>query len=153
MPKVKFILAPHEIKLCDDLKKYGLLYSKANNDNIKNHSILIIDKIGILSQLYQYANLSYIGGAFGKRLHNILEAIAFGSYVLFGPKFHNYEEAKEVIRKGIGQSIKNEDELEKVIKQLIKNKHNKNDALDFISEKKGANKIIVNTINNGKILG
>ena len=87
------------------------------------------------------------------RLHNILEAIAFGSYVLFGPKFHNYEEAKEVIRKGIGQSIKNEDELEKVIKQLIENKHNKNDALDFISEKKGANKIIVNTINNGKILG
>ena len=153
MPKVKFILAPHEIKLCDDLKKYGLLYSKANNDNIKNHSILIIDKIGILSQLYQYANLSYIGGAFGKRLHNILEALAFGSYVLFGPKFHNYEEAKEVIRKGIGQSIKNEDELEKVIKQLIENKHNKNDALDFISEKKGANKIIVNTINNGKILG
>ena len=153
MPKVKFILAPHEIKLCDDLEKYGLLYSKANNDNIKNHSILIIDKIGILSQLYQYANLSYVGGAFGKRLHNILEAVAFGSYVLFGPKFHNYEEAKEVIRKGIGQSIKNEDELEKVIKQLIKNKHKKNDALDFISEKKGANKIIVNTINNGKILG
>ena len=52
-----------------------------------------------------------------------------------------------MIRKGIGQSIKNEDDLEKVIKQLIENKHNKNDALDFISERKGANKIIVNTIN------
>lgn len=149
MPEVKFILAPHEIELCDDLKKYGLLYSQANKDNVKNHSILIIDSIGILSQLYQYANLSYIGGAFGKGLHNILEAIAFGSYVFFGPKFHKYEEAKEAIRVGIAQSIKNEYELETAIKQLIDHSsHSKNEALAFISEKKGANKMIINAIND-----
>ncbi|MDC3030049.1 hypothetical protein OA183_01525 [Flavobacteriales bacterium] len=149
MPEVKFILAPHEIELCDDLKKYGLLYSQANKDNVKNHSILIIDSIGILSQLYQYADLSYIGGAFGKGLHNILEAIAFGSYVFFGPKFHKYEEAKEAIRAGIAQSIKNEYELETAIKQLIDQKsQSKNDALAFISEKKGANKMIINAIDD-----
>ena len=149
MPEVKFILAPHEIELCNDLKKYGLLYSQANKDNIKNHSILIIDSIGILSQLYQYANLSYIGGAFGKGLHNILEAIAFGSYVFFGPKFHKYEEAKEAIRAGIAQSIKDEYELEKAIKKLIdQSSQSKNDALAFISEKKGANKMIINAIND-----
>ena len=149
MPKVKFILAPHEIELCDDLKKYGLLYSQANKDNVKNHSILIIDSIGILSQLYQYATLSYIGGAFGKGLHNILEAIAFGSYVLFGPKFHKYKEANEAIRVGIAQSIKSEYELETAIKKHIDNSsHNKNDALAFISKNKGANKIIINAIKN-----
>ena len=149
MPEVKFILAPHEKELCDDLKKYGLLYSQANKNNVKNHSILIIDSIGILSQLYQYATLSYIGGAFGKGLHNILEAIAFGSYVIFGPKFHKYEEAKEAINAGIAQSIKNEYELEIAIKQLIDHSsHSKNDALAFISEKKGANKIIINAIND-----
>ena len=149
MPEVKFILAPHEIGLCEDLKKYGLLYSQANKENVKNHSILIIDSIGILSQLYQYANLSYIGGAFGKGLHNILEAIAFGSYVFFGPKFHKYEEAKEAIRAGIAQSIKNEYELEIAIKQLIDQRsQSKNDALAFISEKKGANKMIINAIND-----
>ena len=64
-----------------------------------------------------------MGGALEKGLHNILEAIAFGSYVLFGPKFHNYKEAKEAIRKGIGQSIKNENDLEKVIKQLIEHEY------------------------------
>ena len=149
MPEVKFILAPHEKRLCDDLKKYGLLYSQANKNNVKNHSILIIDSIGILSQLYQYATLSYIGGAFGKGLHNILEAIAFGSYVIFGPKFHKYEEAKEAINAGIAQSIKNEYELETAIKQLIDHSsHSKNDALAFISEKKGANKMIINAIND-----
>ena len=149
MPEVKFILAPHEIGLCEDLKKYGLLYSQANKENVKNHSILIIDSIGILSQLYQYANLSYIGGAFGKGLHNILEAIAFGSYVFFGPKFHKYEDAKEAIRAGIAQSIKNEYELEIAIKQLIDQRsQSKNDALAFISEKKGANKMIINAIND-----
>ncbi|MEC8273672.1 MAG: glycosyltransferase N-terminal domain-containing protein, partial [Bacteroidota bacterium] len=149
MPEVKFILAPHEIVLCDDLKKYGLLYSQANKDNVKNHSILIIDSIGILSQLYQYANLSYIGGAFGKGLHNILEAIAFGSYVLFGPKFHKYKEANEAIRVGIAQSIKSEYELETAIKKHINNSsHSKNDALAFISKNKGANKIIINAIKN-----
>ena len=149
MPKVKFILAPHEIELCDDLKKYGLLYSQANKDNVKNHSILIIDSIGILSQLYQYATLSYIGGAFGKGLHNIIEAIAFGSYVLFGPKFHKYKEANEAIRVGITQSIKSEYELETAIKKHIDNSsHSKNDALAFISKNKGANKIIINAIKN-----
>ena len=149
MPEVKFILAPHEKELCDDLKKYGLLYSQANKNNVKNHSILIIDSIGILSQLYQYATLSYIGGAFGKGLHNILEAIAFGSYVIFGPKFHKYEEAKEAINAGIAHSIKNEYELETAIKQLIDHSsHSKNDALAFISEKKGANKMIINAIND-----
>ena len=149
MPEVKFILAPHEKELCDDLKKYGLLYSQANKNNVKNHSILIIDSIGILSQLYQYATLSYIGGAFGKGLHNILEAIAFGSYVIFGPKFHKYEEAKEAINAGIAQSIKNEYELETAIKQLIDHSsHSKKDALAFISEKKGANKMIINAIND-----
>lgn len=149
MPEVKFILAPHEIELCNDLKKYGLLYSQANKDNVKNHSILIIDSIGILSQLYQYANLSYIGGAFGKGLHNILEAIAFGSYVFFGPKYHKYEEAKEAIRAGIAQSIKNEYELETAIKQRIDNRrYSENYALAFISEKIGANTKIINTINN-----
>ena len=147
IPELKFILAPHNIELCDDLKKYGLLYSQANKENVKNYSILIIDCIGILSQLYQYATLSYIGGAFGKGLHNILEAIAFGSYVLFGPKFHKYKEANEAIRVGIAQSIKSEYELETAIKKYIDNSsHSKNDALAFISENKGANKIIINAI-------
>ena len=99
--------------------------------------------------MYQYANLSYIGGAFGKGLHSILEAIAFGSYVFFGPKFHKYEEAKEAIRAGIAQSIKNEYELETAIKKHIDNSsHSKNDALAFISKNKGANKIIINAIKN-----
>ena len=67
----------------------------------------------------------------------------------FGPKFHKYEEAKEAIDAGIAQSIKNEYELETAIKQLIDQRsQSKNDALAFISEKKGANKMIINAIND-----
>ena len=146
MPKVKFILAPHHTELAKQLVKDGLLYSKADTKNVKNHNILIIDSIGILSQLYQYANVSYVGGAFGNGLHNILEPLAFGSSVIFGPKHLHYEEAEAAIKAGVAQGINNDTDLEKAISQIIRNPK-KNDALAFISKRKGANKLIIDTIN------
>ena len=87
MPNVKFIIVPHDPILAHKFKDSGILYSQANEGNIEDYSILIIDNIGLLSQLYYYANVSYVGEkAFGKGLHNILEAIAFGSPVIFYPQ-------------------------------------------------------------------
>jgi 3-deoxy-D-manno-octulosonic-acid transferase len=143
MQDVKFIIAPHNIDYANELQNEGLLYSQANEKNIKDHSILIIDNIGILSQLYQYASVSYVGGAFGNGLHNILEALAFGSIVIFGPKYHKYKEAKDAIENGIARSVSKEQELEKSIEHFINNKTDKKEVLAFCEKRNGANELII----------
>ena len=96
-PGLRYIIAPHEIdnerinKLQQKLPFASLLFSDVNEENVKGAKILIINNIGILSHLYQYANIAMIGGGFGKGIHNILEAVAFGNPVLFGPNYHNFQ--------------------------------------------------------------
>jgi 3-deoxy-D-manno-octulosonic-acid transferase len=102
----KFIIAPHEvheehIRYIEQLfEGQTLRYSKANSENITETDVLIIDSIGILSNLYQYAFIAYIGGAFGKGLHNILEAATFGKPVIFGTNYSKFGEAVELIKRG-----------------------------------------------------
>ena len=91
----KIIIAPHEIhkenilRIIDSIKsdKKVLRYSEAQEDNIENADILIIDSIGILSSVYKYGTIAYIGGGFGKGIHNILEAATFGLPIVFGPNY------------------------------------------------------------------
>ena len=106
---LKWLIAPHNIQNSKNLARQskGILYSEATTDNIKKHSILIIDNIGMLSNIYQYANVSYIGGGFDSGIHNILEAAAFGCPTLFGPKHHKFKEAIDLIKLGGSKSIYN----------------------------------------------
>lgn len=109
--KVKFIIAPHEISthhLNELLKKLGdkaLLYSQAPGTDLCGKDFLIIDSIGMLSQLYRYASIAYIGGGFGAGIHNILEAAAYGVPVFFGPNYHRFREAREMIETGAAFSV------------------------------------------------
>jgi 3-deoxy-D-manno-octulosonic-acid transferase len=102
-PEIKLIIAPHEINeqrieaLKNRFTRPVLRYSQANEDNISNAGCLIIDCIGLLSSVYRYGNLAYIGGGFGKGIHNILEAAVYGIPVMFGPNYHKFKEAKELI--------------------------------------------------------
>jgi len=73
--------------------------------------VLIIDGIGYLSHLYQYAEIAYIGGGFGVGIHNILEAATFGKPVLFGPNYHRFKEAVELIKLEGAFSINAQNEL------------------------------------------
>lgn len=146
MPNVKFIIAPHNTNYASELEQDGLLYSQANENNVKDYNILIIDNIGMLSQLYQYANLAYIGGAFGSGLHNILEALAFDSSVIFGPNYHKFKEAKEAIIEGVAQSVSTEQELESSIKSFLENQTDNNKPSAFCMRRKGANDIIMQGI-------
>ena len=122
----KFIIAPHEINeahLSDvenKLKISFVRYSKLKEES--GERVLIIDNIGMLSQIYQYANIAYIGGAFHKKLHNILEACAFGLPVVFGPYYHNFPEAVDLIQKGSAFSIMNTKDLKSVFETLLENK-------------------------------
>jgi hypothetical protein len=84
----------------------------------KGADLLIIDNIGMLSSLYQYGNIAYIGGGFGKGIHNILEAATFGLPVIFGINYQKFNEAKELIQLGGAFSIANNKDFERTMKQL-----------------------------------
>lgn len=122
----KFIIAPHEINdahLSDIESKLKISFVRYSNLKEENSErVLIVDNIGMLSQIYQYANIAYIGGSFHKKLHNILEACAFGLPVVFGPYYHNFPEAVDLIQKGSAFSVMNEKDLKSVFQNLLENK-------------------------------
>ena len=113
---IKAIIAPHEIdpariqKLKESLSVPTVCYSEYNNSERNNSDIteariIIIDSIGILSSIYRFGKAAFIGGGFGKGIHNTLEAATYGIPVLFGPYFNKFEEAVELVKKGGAFSI------------------------------------------------
>ena len=100
------------------LKGKCLLYSGATSENITGSQVLIIDNIGMLSSLYRYGQLAYIGGGFGKGIHNILEAAVWGIPVIFGPNFRKFREAVDLVQYGGGFSVTNFSELNSLITAL-----------------------------------
>lgn len=114
-PNVKLIIAPHDLKRVDALKKIfptALLYSSLtenSSDLLKSSQILIIDSIGLLSKLYKYADMSVVGGGFhSKGLHNILEAATYGKPVFFGNHYRKNPEADGLIAANGGKSFDDE---------------------------------------------
>ena len=127
-PDWKFIIAPHEIseekisRLIDLLPENSAIrFSQFSNNPhslLTNHQSLIIDNIGMLSSLYQYGRIAYIGGGFGAGIHNTLEAAAFGLPVIFGPNYSKFKEAQDLVSLECGFSINNETELISTVKFL-----------------------------------
>lgn len=116
-PDWKFIIAPHEIDAGHihhilELLPAAMRYTELTDArSVLKTRILLIDNIGMLSSIYQYASIAYIGGGFGAGIHNTLEAAAFGLPVIFGPKYEKFQEAKDLISLGAAISISNGDEL------------------------------------------
>ncbi len=140
-PAIKFIIAPHEIdpqNIADVKKEFAgsITYSEwmekqvsgisyeGSGTNVSVTNCLIIDNIGMLSRLYHYATLTYVGGGFGDDgLHNILEAAVYGKPVIFGPEYEKNFEAEELIECLGAFSIKSAVELEKVVNNLLANQN------------------------------
>jgi 3-deoxy-D-manno-octulosonic-acid transferase len=108
--------------------------------------VLIIDNIGLLSSLYQYGSIAYIGGGFGTGIHNTLEAAAFGIPVIFGPKYEKFQEAKDLISLNAAISIRNENELLDAFKSLLTNKRSGDAAKNYVTSKTGSTDQIINYI-------
>lgn len=114
---LKLIIAPHEIhpqeieKFRERIGIKSVLYTKPNDEELKDAQVLIIDTIGVLSSAYRYGTISYIGGGFGVGIHNTLEAAVFGIPVIFGPNYQRFQEAVELIGIGSASSIQNVDEF------------------------------------------
>jgi 3-deoxy-D-manno-octulosonic-acid transferase len=102
-PEIKLIIAPHETKksriteLKNRLKRPYSLYSQTDEKSIEKADCLIIDCIGLLSSIYRYGEIAYVGGGFGVGIHNVLEAAVYGIPVLFGPNYGKFKEAGELI--------------------------------------------------------
>ena len=149
----KFIIAPHEVheerikSLVNKIPGRVIRFSNANDFNISTAEILIIDNIGILSHLYQYADVAWIGGGFGVGIHNILEASTFGNPVIFGPNYQKFREARELIALGGAFTINSGEEFYKIIGNLLADEVLRQNcstiSRNYVEEKRGAtNKII-----------
>jgi len=91
---------------------------QANKENISDAQVLIIDNIGILSSIYQYGKWAYIGGGFGTSIHNTQEAFVYGLPVIFGPKYHKFKEAVDLLNLGGGFVVYSGAEFEEIFKKL-----------------------------------
>ncbi|MFN6064160.1 MAG: 3-deoxy-D-manno-octulosonic acid transferase, partial [Bacteroidota bacterium] len=106
--------------LCSSLKdeKSIILFSKAS-EATGNERILLLDTLGMLKYAYRYAQLAYVGGGFGKGIHNLLEPIVYELPVIFGPHFKAFPEAHFLVENGGGFSIKNLKDWQLVLEKLM----------------------------------
>ena len=112
-PEMKLIIAPHEIHrehlmyIESLLKRPSVrLADVFHDESLAGGKVrLIVDSFGLLSSIYRYGTIAYIGGGFGAGIHNTLEAAVYGIPVLFGPKYHKFKEAKDLIKVGGGFSV------------------------------------------------
>jgi 3-deoxy-D-manno-octulosonic-acid transferase len=170
--KMKFIIAPHEVhraRIEALREKVGsrqsavssrrsavggqpgtILFSELTMENAATANVLIVDGIGYLSHLYQYATIAYIGGGFGVGIHNILEAATFGKPVIFGPNYQKFREAVELIEAGGAFSISNTQQLNNRTIELLDNKEilTKSSEISsaYIQRNKGATGIILSSV-------
>ncbi|MEO6219077.1 MAG: glycosyltransferase N-terminal domain-containing protein [Ginsengibacter sp.] len=177
-PEIKFIIAPHEIdkeNLAFVKKQFpgSIFYSEwmrvvdekpeisSQRSEVRSKkslsNCLIIDNIGMLSRLYYYASVCFVGGGFGyEGLHNILEAAVYGKPVIFGPEYEKNFEAVEMIERGGAISIENAIELEKVLNKLLSDeveiKRRGEASKKYVYTQSGATKIIIDFIQKNLLL-
>lgn len=149
----KWIIAPHETdskhisEIVEKLNGNVLLYSEANEKNILDAKVLVIDSIGILSSVYSYADISYIGGGFGVGIHNTLEAATFGLPIVFGPNYLRFKEAVDMQKLGAAFSYTEYDNLSEIFSYLIKDEQYRlacgAKATKYVKDNIGATKLII----------
>jgi 3-deoxy-D-manno-octulosonic-acid transferase len=161
-PETRFIIAPQEVyeghirsieKLFSNSTRYSSL---ANAESNGNTHVLIIDNIGMLSRLYHYADITYVGGGFGSGIHNILEAAVHGKPVIFGPVYNKFREAIEMLELGAAFTVSSALELEKTASALMQDnelrKNASEKALQYVESKAGATKKIMAYIQEKRLL-
>ena len=162
-PTMRFVIAPHDIseerlQECERLYKRTIRYSGLENTAIGDDvNTLIIDNIGMLSRIYFYADIAYIGGAFGgDGIHNILEAAVFAKPVVFGPEHDNFPETDDLIEEGGAFSVNNALELETILNKLLTDEAFKANAGTasgaFVKRNAGATQQIIAYVQEKRLL-
>lgn len=144
---LKLIIAPHlvdknHIASIQNLFPDSVLYSKVKTNDLSKYSVLIIDCIGILSSLYKYCDIAYIGGGFGAGIHNTLEAATFGKPICFGKRYNHFQEAVDLVEREAAFAINNSEELSTILNRLCDDDVFYNNAaiasVEYTNEKAGA---------------
>jgi 3-deoxy-D-manno-octulosonic-acid transferase len=150
------IIAPHEPTLLN-LEKLEHEFSGvvsyirlSHINNYENQRIIIVDSIGVLSILYNYADIAFVGGSFKMNVHNVLEAAVYGIPVLFGPKIENSQEAKKLAEIGGGILVKDKRELYRSLRKLLSDEIFRTEcgekSFDYVEKHKGATDRIISEI-------
>ncbi|PIF32883.1 3-deoxy-D-manno-octulosonic-acid transferase [Flavobacterium sp. 9] len=154
---VKFIIAPHNIKadqianLKSQITKSTVLFSEKENQDLSNYNVFIIDTIGLLTKIYSYGTIAYVGGGFGNPgIHNILEPATFGTPIVIGPNYSNFAEAVQLVDLGGCLVISNAEELKQNLDLLLNNesflKEKSQICKSYIQDHKGATNTIMKIV-------
>ena len=160
--KVKFIIAPHNIKkeqikeLQNSISKKTLLFSEKESQNLSEFQVFIIDTIGILTKIYSYADIAYVGGGFGNPgVHNLLEPATFGIPIVIGPNYSHFAEATALVNMEGCLSISTENELKNALDLLLQNEDERHEkghiCSTFVQMNKGATELILKHIENDTV--
>lgn len=160
--QLRFIIAPHNVAKdrlneCLKLYKNSILFSQAETQLTSATRTIIIDNIGMLSRLYKYATIAFVGGGFGEEgVHNVLEPAVYGKPVVFGPVYERYHEAVELVAAGGASSVENALELEAEFEMLLKDNATY-DAMckaskDYVYSRKGSTEQILHFIQAKRLL-
>lgn len=161
-PDIKLILAPHHIDESNLNRILPLFtsivrYSQAHEAALQSSQVLLIDNVGMLSRLYRYSLITFVGGGFGKDgVHNVLEAAVYGRPVMIGPVYHKYIEAKGLVEAGGALVINNLAEMGQKMDELLTNEKRYSEtavaAEQFVRERTGAVDKIVGYIQEKRLL-
>ena len=154
-PDYKLVVAPHEISRTPEVKETFAayktsLYTSMKEEELADTQVLIIDTIGILSRLYQYSTVSYIGGAFKTGLHNILEAAVYGKPLFFGPHYDHFNEAVNLVALKGAFSVNSTAEMQAIMEKFEQNPDYYAQTCEicqqFVADNSGAADVIFKTI-------
>ena len=151
----KLIIAPHVIgddhmkQILGKLERKTVRYTEATTENVVGAECLIIDCFGLLSSIYRYADVTYVGGGFGVGIHNVLEAAVWGKPVIFGPNNKNFQEAQGLLKAGGGFEITSYDDFVGVMRKPADDKaleQSRERAGDFVESLAGATRQIMKEV-------
>ena len=155
-PEVKLIIAPHVIgedhlqQIICKVEGKVVRYTQATLENVQDARCLLIDCFGLLSSIYRYGEIAYIGGGFGTGIHNTVEAAVYGVPVIFGPNHQRFMEAKDLIACGGAFSVNDGNELNELLDKLLLDNDYLHDtghkAGSYVSSRIGATDIILKHI-------
>ena len=149
---IRFIIAPHEINeqhlknIESGINSSVCRLSQVENKNPSDYKVVLIDSIGILSKVYRYGDIAYVGGGFGKGIHNILEPAVYRMPIVFGPQYSSFKEAVDLINRKGAFKISGLIDLESIVNMLINDaelaENSRISTKQYISESFGASQQI-----------
>ena len=155
-PEMKLIIAPHVVndghlkEIMSKLQRPCIRYTQATEENVSKADCLIIDCYGLLSSIYRYGEISYIGGGFGVGIHNVLEAAVYGIPVIFGPNNKKFREAQHLLEKKGGFEINGYEDFEQLMNRFLTDeaylKQAGKAAGDYVKNNSGAMEIIMKSV-------